>query len=266
MSFWPRLNSKCWVCMQPRFCTVVCRNCLQKVCYHCCIKANLCKPCYIPAGLPPPLPEYMRLANSMNIYVNQTLLKSSTRLCAGLEPYPRHVNGNEQPSFVDHSFHITRGGLEPKIENYKTLEDFMNALVNYSMKYSVGNCTEFALLALYFFKENYEDYLLPSEGVIQVCEIQGGDHSFLVIGEIEHPNSIIVDPWSKTKYLMREKLTKLKNYNDGKLEPFNPAIHRIVPTTFYIDKKKKAMGFEWSDTGKKRHRDFELVFPDKKPR
>ena len=176
-----------------------------------------CKICYIPFfGVSLAEASYMRIANAIIISVNKVLLKSNTRLLAGLEPCSTLFENKEASSYCTSS--IARGDFSPKMKDFTCIDDYLDEIVKYCMKYSVGNCGEFALLGYYSFKSKYLDFNLKEKGVLQLCGIKGGDHSFLVIGELENPRSIIIDPWAKTRFFMYERYTKLKNYNRGTLE------------------------------------------------
>lgn len=115
--------------------------------------------------------------------------------------------------------------------------------VAYCKKFSIGNCYEYALMAL-----DYVVHHAPGTNA-EVYGIKGGDHAFLVIGR--NPDSLInrpetwgkeayiCDPWSNKVYLASEYLTKTKNYSylfdkiEKKYvnctEPFHPDLHTFKP-------------------------------------
>lgn len=111
-----------------------------------------------------------------------------------------------------------------------------------SKKFSIGNCYEYALIALEYMVKNNPD--VNSE----VFYIQGGDHVFLVIGRKEGSNSrdpktwgneaFICDPWSNSVYPAKEYLNKTKNffytqdYNgnyENYIQDFDPKKHSLQP-------------------------------------
>ena len=235
---------RCWVCTNSKNC-FTCSDCKQNVCFSCCELVGLwkCKPCYIPFGVSTIEASYMRIANAMIVYVNKVLLKSATRVLAGLESCSTLFEDKEK-SYYQASL-IPRGHFFPRVEDSQDVHVYLDGLVRYCMKFSVGNCAEFALLGYDFFKSNYLSFKLKGKGVIQYCVIKRGDHSFLVIGELDDPRSIIVDPWAKTKFFMYERNKKLKNYNKGKLESFNPSKHVIRPLQFKNKGKLESLEFRW---------------------
>ncbi|MCW8398827.1 hypothetical protein OQJ26_08485 [Legionella sp. PATHC038] len=110
-------------------------------------------------------------------------------------------------------------------------------------KFSVGNCYEYALLAL--------DYVINHEPHVsaEVFYIKGGDHCFLVIGRKAGSNPLdpttwgeeayICDPSENEAYPAVKYLSRLKNYykvddNNGETftnfsENFNKDKHRLAP-------------------------------------
>ncbi|VEB39391.1 hypothetical protein [Legionella cherrii] len=110
-------------------------------------------------------------------------------------------------------------------------------------KFSVGNCYEYALLALDYVI-NYEPHVSA-----EAFYIKGGDHCFLVIGRKADSNPsdpttwgeevYICDPSENEVYLAVNYLSRLKNYykvddNNGETftnfsENFNSEKHRLSP-------------------------------------
>ena len=109
-------------------------------------------------------------------------------------------------------------------------------------KFSLGNCFEYALLALEYVVENQSDVNA------EVFEIKGGDHVFLVIGRTKWSNpqvptslgneAYICDPWSDSVYPAKDYMDKTKNFfftisEDGRqinhTQNFNPKMHKMNP-------------------------------------
>jgi hypothetical protein len=109
-------------------------------------------------------------------------------------------------------------------------------------KYSLGNCYELALMALYYVLK-----YCPNSNA-EVYSIEGGDHAFLVIGrnassDPSKPSTwgnkvYICDPWANEVYLASEYLTKTKNYyshwwyGTNHIEDFNCKKHSLLPIPF----------------------------------
>lgn len=107
------------------------------------------------------------------------------------------------------------------------------------LKYSIGNCSELAVAACLFMKNNYPE--INSE----LYRIDGGDHAFIIINRDPHTapstpedwndESYICDPWANKVYKTSLYLQELKNYHcdrrslKGRIEDFDPTRHHLTP-------------------------------------
>lgn len=124
-------------------------------------------------------------------------------------------------------------------------------MVRTAYKYSIGNCDEYAYVAL-----NYILHCNDPKVNAELCHLEGGNHVFLVLNrkensDIEDPstwgeNSFICDPWNNRIYPASKYKQELKNvYLDQSdqivVEKFNPKKHRINSTynmdTSYLEQK-----------------------------
>ena len=124
--------------------------------------------------------------------------------------------------------------------------------VFYCTKYSLGNCWEYTLLALYYVMVHYPDKLA------EAYYIDGGEHAILVIGrqpdsDPSNPltwgeDAVICDPWSNKTYRAQEYLSQLKNFYRtlsffqgyiNHTEDFNIRRHKLKPFLNYNSKYLK---------------------------
>lgn len=116
-------------------------------------------------------------------------------------------------------------------------------LVALSTAYGLGNCFELSLQAFDFLLSNPK----ASDTNVEIFDIKGSDHIFIVIGrdpksDPNDPmswgkNAVICDPWSSQVYKASEYLTELKGFkrtfDDSEralntLEDFDPTKHQLV--------------------------------------
>jgi len=122
-----------------------------------------------------------------------------------------------------------------KLEPDENRRNF-NLCMSLSSRYSLGNCTELAILALNYMIEHAPQ--IPAE----IYDVIGGDHIFLVIGrkaqscqklpETWGDDAYICDPWSNKVYPAKEYRSKFKNFYQSEgmnyTEDFNPAKHILT--------------------------------------
>src|SRR3990167_2322479 len=137
--------------------------------------------------------------------------------------------------------------IEAIREHFKESEsDFLNIDINkiarfvfeghrYSKKYSIGNCSELSKSAFV--------YLLKRTDNVEVVEIVGGDHVFVIINrssssDLQHPDtwgdtSVICDPFTNKVFPAADYKTQLQAYSfggsseDNKLIPFDSKEHKF---------------------------------------
>lgn len=136
----------------------------------------------------------------------------------------------------------------------KTILHFQNSVSNAS-KYSIGNCGEYAFMALFYIISHNPDTFA------EVYHIEGGDHAFLVIGRDPNSNpnvpstwgetAYICDPWANKTYLAKNFESELKNFyltytvEEGfknNSEDFDPSKHRLCPSGNYNSKYLQQTG------------------------
>lgn len=168
-------------------------------------------------------PIEKRLAEEAVKYANDCILKSSSGLAQLNEVVNYHVIR------IDKGIEAVRDVKEINISNDHIVrvdeDDFLFTFfrdVELIKKYSMGNCEEYAFVALdYIFEKN------PSV-TAELFYIKGGDHIFLVIGrdpasdpglpEDWGEHAYICDPWARDSYKANLYQTKLKNYNFSSAE------------------------------------------------
>jgi hypothetical protein len=116
-----------------------------------------------------------------------------------------------------------------------------DAEINTLKKYSLGNCSEMALLAL--------DYVLTHHPGIfaQIYAIANGDHEFLSIGKGKE--AFICDPWSNKVYPFHKWKNNLENYCFQAIELSKEAkiiqeiklkeLRSMLPAHFSLKKSKE---------------------------
>jgi hypothetical protein len=88
-------------------------------------------------------------------------------------------------------------------------------------KYSLGNCEEFAMLALDYIVMHNSKLALENQVFAELCRVKNGDHIVLVIGRSRYSketdvrtwgDAYICDPWSNEIYKAIDYREKLKDY------------------------------------------------------
>lgn len=155
--------------------------------------------------------------------------------------------------------------------------DYFDRTVRAVKKYSLGNCSEFAFLAL--------EYVVEHEPNVnaEIFQIENGDHEFLVLGRDPNSNpanpltwgenAYICDPWSNRVFKASDYLkldengkTLLTNYRykaqDGSYvnttESFNPQLHKLALIKSLTDSLRNRNTREYID-GLKENYNFKLT-------
>lgn len=112
---------------------------------------------------------------------------------------------------------LDKKSIDINLENNAQV-NFITKQVDMAKKYSVGNCTEIALIAM--------EYIATHDDKIsaELFEIAGGDHVFLVVNRDPKSDShdpltwgdsaYICDPWANKVYPAKEYLKELKNFQN----------------------------------------------------
>lgn len=168
-------------------------------------------------------------------YARQYILKGGTQLENNALVFSRIMALNKAVNDLRRACHASTRASE-FITN--EINRFYSS-VELSKKYSLGNCFEYAKLAL--------EYMINSDSNLnaEVFKIKGGDHTFMVIGRKSGSNprdpsewgdsAYICDPWANQVYPAVEYLSKLKNFYRtytaqgyvNNVEDFDPARHQL---------------------------------------
>jgi hypothetical protein len=183
------------------------------------------------------LQEHIVLAEQAKNYAREQIQEGSSQLQNNLYD-PAKKNALKKALLdIRAAVAVKEKGIAAKID--KVVHEFEQTVAA-GVKFSIGNCYEYALIALY--------YVLRKKSKInaEIFYLSGGDHVVLVIGR--NPNSVpskpetwgsdacMCDPWSNEVYPAVDYLKRTKNFYqvttaDGAytnhIEDFNPTKHKF---------------------------------------